>query len=83
MKEHGNLTAEHQRSPVHFGDVVQPILLGMGIMLAGTIPRNILFAANLNYYRSLPWAAPFALVYLFFFGKYLGGWGDPHSTARL
>ena len=47
----------------------------MLIVLAGTIPRNILFAANLRVGASIPWAVPATAIYLFFFWRYLHG--DP------
>src|SRR5512132_2420314 len=37
----------------------------MLVMIAGTIPRNLIFAANLRYYASVPWAlASFVLATL-------------------
>jgi hypothetical protein len=38
--------------------ILQPVLVGMLVMLAGTIPQNLLFAANLRHYPSIPWAVP-------------------------
>jgi membrane protease YdiL (CAAX protease family) len=55
----------------------------MLIVIAGTIPRNILFAANLRYYPSVPWAVPLTAVYLWFFWRYLKGAGPPESTAEV
>ena len=40
------------------GVIVQAVLIGMVVVIAGTIPRNLIFAANLRYYPSLPWAVP-------------------------
>ena len=53
----------------------------MLVVIAGTIPRNIIFAANLRYYPSLPWAVPVTGVYLWCFWRYLQGAGPPQSTA--
>ena len=64
------------------GVIVQAVLIGMLIVIAGTIPRNILFAANLRYYPSVPWAVPLTAVYLWFFWRYLKGAGPPESTAE-
>jgi membrane protease YdiL (CAAX protease family) len=61
--------------------IVQAVVIGMLVLLAGTIPRNILFAANLRYFPSVPWAVPLTAVYLWFFWRYLGGAGPPDSTA--
>ena len=64
------------------GIIVQAVLVGMLVMIAGTIPRNLLFAANLRYYPSVPWAVPLTAVYLWFFWRYLNGAGPPESTAE-
>src|SRR2546428_13740725 len=37
-------------------DIVQAVLIGMLIFVAGTIPRNLLFNANLRYFAGVPWA---------------------------
>ena len=60
---------------------LQAVLVGMLVMIAGTIPRNLLFAANLRYYPGVPWAVPLTAVYLWFFWRYLRGEGPPESTA--
>lgn len=62
--------------------LIQAVALGMLVMLAGTLPRNMLFAANLTYLPGLPWAVPLVGVYLWMFWRYLGGWGPPPSTAQ-
>jgi membrane protease YdiL (CAAX protease family) len=64
------------------GIIVQAVLIGMLVVLAGTIPRNIFFAANLRYFNSVPWAVPVTAVYLWFFWRYLNGAGPPESTAE-
>ncbi len=61
--------------------VVQAVLVGMLVLLAGTIPRNLLFAANLRFYPELPWAVPLAAGLLWAFWRYLRGDGPPQSTA--
>ncbi|MFT3827673.1 MAG: type II CAAX endopeptidase family protein [Chitinophagaceae bacterium] len=65
----------------HTGIVVRSVLTGMLLVFAGTIPRNILFAANLSYFPAFPWAVPLMAVYLFFFWRYCNGKGAPQSTA--
>lgn len=60
---------------------IQAVLIGMAIVLAGTIPRNLFFAANLRYFAGIPWAVPLTGVYLWFFWRYLSGAGPPESTA--
>ena len=51
-------------------------------MLAGTIPRNVLFAANLRYGAGVPWAVPVVAIYLWGFWRYLGGAGPPALLPR-
>jgi membrane protease YdiL (CAAX protease family) len=65
------------------GVIAQAVFIGMLIVIAGTIPRNIIFAANLRYYTSVPWAVPLTAVYLWFFWRYLNGAGPPESTADI
>ena len=65
------------------GSITQAIGLGMVVMLVGTIPRNIMFAANLRYLASLPWAVPVTAVYLWLFWRYLRGDGPPSSTRDV
>lgn len=63
------------------GVIVQAVLVGMLVAVAGTIPRNIAFAANLRYFQSVPWAVPVTAGYLWLFWRYLDGVGPPHETA--
>lgn len=64
-------------------NVVAPaVLIGMLVMLAGTLPRNVLFALNLRHGAAVPWAVPVLAIYLFAFWKYLQGRGPPASTAQ-
>ena len=59
-----------QSSAVVIGRAVF-IGVGVVVVIAGTIPRNILFALNLHYFASVPWAVPLTGIYLWFFWKYL------------
>ena len=61
--------------------VGRSVLLGMLVMLAGTLPRNVLFAANLRIFPEFPWAVPLTALYLWFFWRYLRGDGPPESTS--
>jgi membrane protease YdiL (CAAX protease family) len=63
------------------GIVAQAILIGVLVLLAGTIPRNILFAANLRYYPVLPWAVPLTALYVWCFWRYLQG-GRASRSAK-
>lgn len=61
--------------------VLRSVVLGMFVMLAGTMPRNLLFAANIRYHPDVPWAVPLVFVYLWIFWKYLNGAGPPSTTS--
>ena len=65
------------------GVVFQAVLLGMLVAAAGTIPRNLLFAANLKFHPELPWAIPVVAVYFWIFWRYLHGAGPPASSAQF
>lgn len=62
--------------------IVRAVLIGMLIVIAGTIPRNLLFLANLRYFASVPWAVPLTAFYLWFFWRYLNGAWAPESTVE-
>lgn len=62
--------------------IVKAVIIGMLVMIAGTIPRNVIFVTNLRYYPNFPWAVPLAAVYLWFFWRYLNGAYPPESTAE-
>lgn len=61
--------------------IAQAVLAGMLVMLAGTLPRNLIFAANLRYYAGVPWAVPLTAVYLWGFWRYLNS-GDRRACLR-
>jgi len=60
--------------------IVEAVGVGMLVMIAGTLPRNALFAANLAVLPQLPWAVPLIAAYLWFFWRYLGGTGGAPDT---
>ena len=62
--------------------IAEAVVVGMLVMLAGTIPRNVIFAANLRILPGVPWAVPVTCIYLWFFWRYLNGDGPPTSTRR-
>src|SRR5215831_19370635 len=62
--------------------MVRAVLIGMLVMLAGTIPRNLFFAANLRHEPGFPWAIPVTFVYVWLFWRYLAGAGPPQSTSH-
>ena len=62
--------------------ILRSVLVGLLVMLAGTIPRNLLFAANLRYFQNVPWAVPLTAAYLWVFWRYLNGFGPPPSTVE-
>jgi membrane protease YdiL (CAAX protease family) len=59
----------------------QAVIIGVAVALAGTIPRNILYAANFRYFTGFPWAIPVMAAYLWIFWLYLNGAGPPASTS--
>jgi membrane protease YdiL (CAAX protease family) len=61
--------------------IAKAVIVGMAVMLAGSMPRNLLFLANLRYGASIPWALPLTAAYLWIFWKYLRGDGPPASTG--
>lgn len=63
-------------------DGVLAVLAGLAVVFAGTLPRNLLFLANLHYFASIPWAVPVSAAYLYLFWRYVGGAGPPESTSR-
>jgi len=63
-------------------DVVLAVLSGFVAVAAGTLPRNLIFLANLRYAATIPWAVPVSAAYLYVFWRYMGGRGLPESTAR-
>jgi membrane protease YdiL (CAAX protease family) len=62
--------------------ILRAVLSGMLVMLAGTVPRNVLFAANLRYLPRVPWAVPLVAAFLWVFWRYLDGSGPPEETAQ-
>lgn len=62
---------------------IRAVVLGMLVMLAGTLPRNFLFAANIKYHPGIPWAVPIVFAYLWIFWRYLNGAGPPGATSGL
>src|SRR5262245_21640400 len=63
--------------------VIRAVLIGMVVVMAGTIPRNIIFAANLRYFTKVPWAVPVTALYLWFFWQYLqGAWGAGETAEE-
>ncbi len=59
----------------------QAVIIGVAVVVAGTIPRNILYAANFRYFTGFPWAIPVMAAYLWIFWLYLNGAGLPASTS--
>jgi len=62
--------------------ILRAVLIGMLVVMVGTIPRNLFFFANLRYYSTVPWAVPLTAVYLWFFWRYLNGAGPPEETSE-
>jgi len=71
-----------KKTPGAARDVILAVLAGILVVAAGTLPRNLLFLANLHYWATIPWAVPVSAAYLYLFWRYVGGAGPPESTAR-
>ena len=63
--------------------VIRSVVVGMAVALAGTVPRNAFYAANLRIATGVPWAVPVTAAYLWLFWRYLRGEGPPRSTSEL
>jgi membrane protease YdiL (CAAX protease family) len=61
--------------------VLKAVGLGVLVLLAGTLPCNVLFVANLQHGRGLPWSVPLITIWIALFWRYVGGWGPPAETA--
>jgi membrane protease YdiL (CAAX protease family) len=60
--------------------VIRAVLIGMLITFAGSVPRSLLFLANLRIFPQFPWAVPITALYLWIFWRYLNGAGPPESS---
>jgi membrane protease YdiL (CAAX protease family) len=60
----------------------EAVAVGFFIAIVATLPRNLLFAANLRWFTAVPWAVPLTAAYLFFFWRYLQGHFSPPATAE-
>ena len=58
------------------------VLIGLAVVLAGTVPRNIFFSLNLRYFANFPWAAPVTGAYLWFFWRYLKSSDERRQLPR-
>jgi len=63
-------------------DVVRAVLVGMLLVFVATIPRNLVFIANLRYFTGVPWAVPVLAAWLWLFWRYAGGRWPRDSTAE-
>ncbi len=64
--------------------IARAVVIGMLIMLVGTMPRNIAFALNLRFWNVVPWAVPLIAAWMWMFWNYLGGklFANATSDAR-
>ena len=54
----------------------------MAIAMVGTIPRNILYFANIQYFNVVPWAVPLVAIYMWYFWRHLQGFGPPQDSSE-
>jgi len=64
------------------GAIGQAVLIGIAVLLAGSLPRNLFFALNFRYAPGVPWAVPATAAYLWVFWRYVNGAGPPDSTRQ-
>jgi membrane protease YdiL (CAAX protease family) len=62
--------------------IAEAVVIGMLVVFAGTIPRNVIFEANLRVWPAIPWAVPVVAAYIWLFWRYLNGEGPPDSTRE-
>ncbi len=63
------------------GVIAQSVALGVAVLLAGTLPRDVLFALNMVVFPSFPWAVPIMAAYLWVFWRYVNGVWPADGTA--
>jgi membrane protease YdiL (CAAX protease family) len=63
--------------------ILSAVAIGTLVVIVGTVPRNIAFAANFRFLSEVPWAVPLMAVYLWCFWRYLGGDGPPEVTREF
>ena len=61
--------------------LLRTLLAASAVTGATTVVWGVLVQSNLRFYPRLPWAAVVMIVFLFFYWKYLQGWGWPQSTS--
>src|SRR5262245_19793252 len=64
------------------GEILKAVVVGVVIVLVGSMARNLLWVANLNALTAVPWAVPAMAVFLYFFWRYLNGSGPPPETSQ-
>lgn len=76
-----SLTAPVRQDEPALTVIGRAVLVGMVVMLPGTLPRNLFFATNLQVLPVVPWAIPLTGVDLEFFWRFLNGTGDATPGA--
>ncbi len=61
--------------------IVQAVVIGLVMSLAGTLPWAVLVKLNLKYFIGVPWAVVPGALYLWLFWQYAQGAGPPRSTS--
>jgi membrane protease YdiL (CAAX protease family) len=62
---------------------LRAVLAGLAVTTLAITPWQVLGALNLRHplWPYLPWCVPATGLWLYFFGRYLNGWGWPRRTA--
>lgn len=66
----------------NLGASLGAVALGMVAVILGSIPKDVIFAANLAYLPHLPWLIVPTAIYLWIYWRYLGGAWAPTSTSQ-
>jgi membrane protease YdiL (CAAX protease family) len=64
------------------GEILQAVVVGVVIVLVGSMARNLLWTANLHVFTAVPWAVLAIAIFLYFFWRYLNGAGPPPETSQ-
>ncbi len=61
---------------------MRAVILGSVVSGVGHEPAGVLFFTNLQWWRAVPWSAPFVILWLWLFWQYVGGRWWPASTSQ-
>ncbi len=62
--------------------IVRAVVVGWVVSGVGHQVSGVLFYANLQWWRAVPWSAPLVILWLWMFWQYFGGRWWPASTSQ-